>query len=60
MRHEAMRDGVEDYELLRLLAGRDREKAETLAQTVVASFTDYVRDVATFRQVRQELLDSLD
>ncbi len=60
MRHEAMRDGVEDYELLRLLARRDREKAAALAQRVVDSFTNYVRDVATFRQVRQELLDSLD
>ncbi|MHB8864107.1 MAG: glycoside hydrolase domain-containing protein [Pirellulaceae bacterium] len=60
MRHEAMRDGVEDYELLRVLASRDGEKAAALAQTVTASFTDYVRDVATFRQVRQQLLDSLD
>lgn len=60
IRHEAMRDGVEDYELLKVLAGRDPERAAALAQAVVVSFTDYVRDVAAFRQVRQALLDSLD
>ncbi|NLX56111.1 MAG: DUF4091 domain-containing protein [Planctomycetaceae bacterium] len=60
IRHEAMRDGVEDYELLKVLASRDPERAATLAQEVVASFTDYMRDVAAFRQVRQALLDALD
>jgi len=55
-----MRDGVEDYELLKVLASRDPERAATLAQEVVASFTDYMRDVAAFRQVRQALLDALD
>lgn len=60
LRHEAMRDGVEDYELLTLLARRDRPLAEKLAETVVASFTDYVRDVPKFRQARRELLRALE
>ncbi len=60
IRHEAMRDGVEDYELLTLLAQRDRDKADRLAQRVVTTFTEYVRDVATFREIRRELLESLD
>ncbi|MBM4088019.1 MAG: DUF4091 domain-containing protein [Planctomycetes bacterium] len=60
IRHEAMRDGVEDCELLSVLAERDPAKAAALAERVVASFTDYVRDAATFRQVRRELLDALD
>jgi len=60
IRHEAMRDGVEDYELLRVLASRDPEKAESLARAVVASFTDYVRDVAAFREVRRQLLAAFD
>ena len=60
IRHEAMRDGVEDYELLRLLAEKDPGKAKTLAETVVRSFTDYARDPKTLRQVRLELLDTLD
>jgi len=60
IRHEAMRDGVEDYELLTLLAQKDPTKAQTLAETVVRSFTDYVRDPKMLRQVRIELLESLD
>jgi len=60
IRHEAMRDGVEDYELLRLLAEKDPGKAKTLAETVVRSFTDYARDPKTLRQVRLDLLDTLD
>ena len=60
IRHEAMRDGVEDYELLTLLAQKDPAKAKTLAETVVRSFTDYVRDPKTLRQVRIELLEALD
>lgn len=60
IRHEAMRDGIEDYELLKLLAQRDPQKADELAQRVVNTFTDYVRDVATFRAIRRELLEALD
>ncbi len=59
MRHEAMRDGVEDYELLIQLRERDPEKAQAIADTVIRSFTDYERDVARFRAARRELLESL-
>ncbi len=60
VRHETMRDGIEDYELLTLLAQRDPDKAAQLAQKVVATFTDYVRDATAFRAVRRELLEALD
>jgi hypothetical protein len=60
IRHEAMRDGVEDYELLRLLAQQDPQKAAQLAQRAVSTFTTYVRDVTTFRAIRLELLEALD
>jgi hypothetical protein len=60
IRHEAMRDGVEDFELLTLLAESDPEIAQDLAKRVVRTFTDYVRDVPTFRQIRIELLEALE
>lgn len=60
IRHEAMRDGVEDYELLRLLAARDRPKAEAIATAAVESFTAYVRDAPRFRELRRELLEALE
>lgn len=60
VRYEAMRDGVEDYELLQVLNKKDPERAKSLAASVVRSFTDYVRDAPTFRQKRREMLEALD
>jgi hypothetical protein len=60
IRHETMRDGVEDYELLTLLAQKNPTRAKSLAETVVRSFTDYARDPKTLRQARIELLEALD
>lgn len=60
IRHEALRDGVEDYELLRRLAAADPEAARALAEAVVPSFTGYVRDPARFRAARMRLLDLLE
>lgn len=60
IRHEAMRDGVEDFELLTLLAQKDPTKARQLAEEAVHAFTDYVRDTKKFRAIRRRLLDALD
>jgi hypothetical protein len=60
MRHEAMRDGVEDFELLMLLAKKDRAKADEIADGIVRSFTDYVRDEGAFRAQRLKLLEAFD
>ncbi len=57
IRLEAMREGIEDYELLRVLAVRDPEKARRLARTAIPGLTDYVRDVAAFRRLEAELID---
>ena len=59
IRFEAMRAGIEDYEMLRALKGRDPAAAEQIAASAVSSFTDYVRDVATFRKIEQRLLEAL-
>lgn len=56
IRLEAMRDGIEDYELLRALAGKDPEKARALARKAIPELTDYVRDVGVFRALQRELL----
>ncbi len=60
VRHEAMRDGVEDFELLTLLAKKDPAKAKSLVESAVHTFTDYVRDIKKFRTIRQALLEALD
>jgi hypothetical protein len=51
-----MREGIEDYELLVALSKRDPAKARALATEAIPHFTDYVRDVATFRKLHAKLL----
>lgn len=59
IRLEAMREGIEDYELLQLLREKNPGEAERLARTAVASFTEYVRDPAAFRRIQRSLLEAL-
>lgn len=58
IRLETMREGIEDYELLRMLAMKNPAAAEKLAQAVIKSFTEYVRDPAKFREVEKQLLEA--
>ncbi|MCP5118047.1 MAG: DUF4091 domain-containing protein, partial [bacterium] len=59
VRLEAMRDGIEDYELLAALSAKDPEKAKALAAVAIPHVNDYVRDPATFRDLRRQLLEAL-
>ena len=57
-RLEAIRQGLEDLELLRLLARRDPAQADAIARRVVRGFDDYDADVSTYRAARRELLEA--
>ncbi len=59
IRLEAMREGLEDYELLRALASRNPAEAQRIAASAVSSFTEYVRDPQAFRRIEQRLLEAL-
>jgi hypothetical protein len=59
IRLEAMREGIEDYEMLRALKAKDSPEADTLARSLITSFTDYVREPATFRKAERNLLEAL-
>ena len=59
IRFEAMREGIEDYELLRLLKTKNPAEANRLAKAAIVSFTKYVRDPAAFRKLQRELLEAL-
>ncbi len=59
IRFEAMRESIEDYEMLRALAARDRDAADQICASAVSSFTDYVRDPAAFRRIEQRLMEAL-
>ena len=57
IRFEAMRDGIADHELLCLLAERNPDAAQRLAQKHVLEFDRYDTDVGRFRATRRELLE---
>jgi hypothetical protein len=59
IRLEAMRDGIEDYELLVALAKKDPETAEALATEVIPHINDYLHDWKAFREFHQRLLEAL-
>jgi len=57
IRQEAMRDGIEDYELLKVAETRDKELARKLCDHLVTDCRRYTRDVADFRRTRELLLE---
>lgn len=62
IRHEAGLDGVEDVELLALLAARDPERADALLARMIPDMDagDFVRDAAVYEGIRRELLEALE
>ncbi len=58
VRFEAMGAGIEDYELLRIVAQRDEKLADEICSRLVRTFTDYDAKVDTFNAVHLELLDA--
>ncbi len=59
LRLEAHREGLEDYELLRLLKQQDPEHAAAILRPVIRRFDSYTEDVKPFRAARRELLQAL-
>ena len=59
LRYEAMRDGIEDYELLRLLAAEAPREADAICRMAVRSLSDYTLDPKEFSQARRRLLDAV-
>ncbi|HUU12762.1 MAG TPA: glycoside hydrolase domain-containing protein [Terriglobia bacterium] len=59
IRFEAMCDGIEDFELLRLLKAKKPAEAERIAKDAISSFTEYVRDPVKFREIERRLLKEL-
>ncbi len=62
LRLELIRDGLEDYELLRLLAGRGstgKARALAIARSVAPELYDFSRDPVAWARARRELFDAL-
>lgn len=59
IRLEAMREGIEDYELLHILKEKEPAEADRLSQAAISSFTEYIRSPAEFRRIERQLLEAL-
>ncbi len=59
IRWEAMRDGIEDHELLSQLGDVNPEAAMELAKRHVQDYDNYDLDVEKFRSTRREILEAL-
>ena len=59
IRLEAERESAEDYEMLKLLAETDREKADEICESVFHSFKDVEYDVEKFIEAKKALLKAL-
>jgi len=56
IRLEAMRDGIYDYELLKMLEKKYPEKAKSLVNNIILNFDNYDGSISYFRKIRKELL----
>jgi len=59
IRLEAMRDGIADFELLRLLEKKYPEEAKEIARQVVYQFDRYDINIKAFREKRRKILELL-
>jgi hypothetical protein len=53
-----MAAGIEDYELLRVVAERDEKLADEICSQLVRTFTDYDATVAGFDAAHLKLLEA--
>lgn len=58
VRFEAMGAGIEDYELLRMVARRDEKLADEIGTSLVRTFTDYDATVDGFNAAHIRLLEA--
>lgn len=59
IRFETMRDGIDDYQLLKMVEKKDSKKAKSFADSIILNFNEYDGSVAFFRTIRKQMLDFL-
>lgn len=55
----AMRDGIRDYDLLRMIEARSKADADAFCRRFVIDNATYDTDISHFRQLRREMLEYL-
>lgn len=59
IRLEAMRDGIVDYELLKMLSAKNKGLSNEISSSIVKDFDVYETDIVRFRKARAKLLQEL-
>ncbi|MEX0312903.1 MAG: glycoside hydrolase domain-containing protein [Allomuricauda sp.] len=59
IRLEAMRDGIVDYELLKMYSEKYPEEAKDMVNTTVYNFEHYDTNIGDFRKKRKKILEAL-
>jgi hypothetical protein len=59
IRCETMRDGIYDYELLKMLERKDPAKSKQIVNDLIRNFDDYDNSVLYFRKIRKEIQELL-
>ena len=54
-----MRDGINDYALLKMAESKNKAAADAIVDRLILGPNTYEQDVAKFREARNELLDIL-
>ena len=60
IRMAALRDGVADYELLKLLEKKSSSQASLLVNKVIKNHDSYDNSIGNFRETRRQLLEALE
>lgn len=59
IRFEAQRDGIDDYQLLKMLEAEDPEAAKSIVDGIILGFNSYDGSILYFRKMHQKLLELL-
>jgi len=59
IRYEAMRDGIVDYELFRMLEKKDSANARNIVNMVIYAFDKYDNNIGAFRDHRRHMMELL-
>jgi hypothetical protein len=59
IRFEAMRDGIDDYQLLKMIEKKNPKKSHEYVNAIIQNFNEYDGSITFFRSIRKEMLDLL-
>ncbi len=54
-----MRDGIDDYQLLKRIEAKDPIQAKSMVDQLIKDFDRYDNSIVRFRDVRKQMLDFL-